>query len=448
MAVDWSAWSLPGQRRDPLSARLASVIEQQQQRSEQLISLIQLGIVGLFGGLYLAAPKTFGADAAFAPVPWVLGAYLGFTLVRLTLSLRGRVPGPVLVLSGLFDVALLLALIWSFHLQYEQPPGFYLKAPTLLYAFIFIALRTLRFEAAYVLVTGLAAAVGWLGLVIYAAWDSGGLAITRDYVAYMTSSAILIGAEVDKILAIVTVTLILALAIVRARRLLVESVRSRTAARDLARFFDVRVAEQITGGEHGVEAGEGRACEAAVLILDVRSFTPLAKEMPPGEVVGLLNELHALLVPKIQQHGGNIDKFLGDGILASFGAAEPSRTYAADAIRAARACLDAVDTWNLGRTARGDEALRVCAAVVAGSLVFGTVGDATRLEFTVIGAPVNLAAKLEKHTKEEQVRALTTCDTLSLAVDQGLAANVSFQMRFARRVHGIDTPVDLAVIRA
>lgn len=86
----------------------------------------------------------------FAPVPWALGIYFVFTLVRLVLAYRGGVGPAVLYLSIVLDMCLLLGLIWSFHLQYQQPPSFYLKSPTLLYVFIFIALRALWFEARYV----------------------------------------------------------------------------------------------------------------------------------------------------------------------------------------------------------------------------------------------------------------------------------------------------------
>ena len=79
-------------------------------------------------------------------------------------------------------VALLFGLIWSFHLQYGQPPSFYLKVPTLLYVFIFIALRALRFEAKYVVFAGLAAALGWLAMVLYVVYaEPGNSMVTRNW---------------------------------------------------------------------------------------------------------------------------------------------------------------------------------------------------------------------------------------------------------------------------
>ena len=99
------------------------------------------------------------------PVPYVLGSYFAFTLLRLGLAHRFHLSAPVLALSVVADMALLMVTIWSFHIKYGQPPAFYLKAPTLLYVFIFIALRALRFEANYVILAGITAALGWLILV-------------------------------------------------------------------------------------------------------------------------------------------------------------------------------------------------------------------------------------------------------------------------------------------
>jgi adenylate cyclase len=102
------------------------------------------------------------------------GVYALFTAARLILAYRGRLRRAFVVLSVVVDIAVLMIAMWSSHLQYQAPPALYLKAPTLMYVFIFIALRTLRFEPAYVLLVGACAALGWLGLLLYA-----GTAISR-----------------------------------------------------------------------------------------------------------------------------------------------------------------------------------------------------------------------------------------------------------------------------
>ena len=161
--------------------RVQDDIWRQQDRSEQIISFVQLAIVLIFGALFVIAPRPFEGEIGFELTPWALGLYLVFTVVRLIASYRVRLPGWFLTVSVVADMALLMVLIWSFHRTYQQPPSFYLKAPTLLYVFIFIALRALRFDARYVLLAGGTAIVGWAILMIYAAvLDTEGMSIPRD----------------------------------------------------------------------------------------------------------------------------------------------------------------------------------------------------------------------------------------------------------------------------
>ncbi|MCH7931836.1 MAG: adenylate/guanylate cyclase domain-containing protein [Proteobacteria bacterium] len=132
--------------------------------------------------------------------------------------------------------------------------------------------------------------------------------------------------------------------------------------------------------------------------------------------------------------------------MATFGAAMKTDTYAADALRATGALIDTFDEWSRERAGEGAPALRFGIGVAVGPVVFGAVGDDTRLEFTVIGDAVNLAAKLEKHTKAEAVRALATAAVLTAARGQGYAPDRDPEVRTGRAVEGIDDPLDLVVV--
>ncbi|MBT7360989.1 MAG: adenylate/guanylate cyclase domain-containing protein, partial [Rhodospirillaceae bacterium] len=149
--------TLRGGTAPVLPQRVREDVARQQDRSEQIISVVQIVIVLLFCGLFLITPGGADGDLAFELTPWALGGYLVFSVARFWASCKTRLPGWFLTLSVIADMALLMVLIWSFHRTYGQPPSFYLKAPTLLYVFIFIALRALRFDARYVLLAGFTA---------------------------------------------------------------------------------------------------------------------------------------------------------------------------------------------------------------------------------------------------------------------------------------------------
>ena len=428
-----------------LPQRVVRAIAARADASEVLIKLIQLVIVMLFGVLYALAPKT-DAGTEFSPVPFVLAFYLAATLVGLVWSLRARLPDWAVYFSIVLDMTLLMTMILSFHIQYQQPASFVLKAPALLYVFIFIALRALRFEPRFVMVAGVTAALGWALMIYYVInIDPEDTMITHSYVDYMTGNVILLGAEFDKIIAILTVTAILALALRRGRKLLVDAVAESAAARDLSRFFDEGVANQIRGADREIAAGEGVKRTAAVLNVDIRRFTPLAARMDPSDVMGLLADYQARIVPVIQRNNGTIDKFLGDGIMATFGATTESATYAADSLRAVDEIMDAVDAWDEERRQSGVAPVVVNVSVAAGPLVFGAVGGQNRLEYTVIGAAVNLSAKLEKHNKVLSVRAVTTVKCLEMALDQGYAGRDDYR-RSSAAVAGVDDDHDVVVL--
>jgi len=179
---------------------------------------------------------------------------------------------------------------------------------------------------------------------------------------------------------------------------------------------------------------------------DLRGFTPLTEQLSPKEVMTLLSEYQSRVVAAITAEGGSIDKFMGDGILASFGASAPNDQPAAQAMRAVEAILEETYQWQRWRKTAGLPAPAVGLALTTGTVMFGAIGDATRLEYTVIGDPVNLVAKLEKHTKEERVRALCPLSTYEEALEQGFQPNGEPEQRHDRQVEGAPGELDLVVL--
>ncbi len=402
-----------------LPPRVQVLVDAELRRADILGAVVGLFVALFLGTVYVVSPKALDAAAWFRPVPWVVAVFFALSLLRLRLAWRAPLSGLAQTAFIVTDVGLLYALIWSFHIQYAQPAAFYLKAPTFLFVFLLIAVRALRFEPLTVLTTGLTAAAGWALMTIYAL-DAGG-PVTRDFTDYMTGNAVLIGAEVEKIIAILLVTGVLMLALLFGRRSLVLAVRGTTERNDLARFFAPEVAARITAEDRLLMPGFGEVRSGAVLVSDIRGFTALAARREPGDLVGLLVDYQRRMSPVIKRHNGTVDKFLGDGILATFGCASHSQRPAADAVAALVDLCREAQAFSRDAAERFGEPVRLGFAVVGGDVLCGTVGDGDRLEFTVVGDAVNQAVKLEKANKTFGTLALVDDATFEAARAQGFS---------------------------
>src|SRR5215210_7580101 len=172
---------------------------------------------------------------------------------------------------------------------------------------------------------------------------------------------------------------------------MMEGLSEREALREaFGAYVDPEVAERVL--EEG-ELIEGQEREVTVMILDVCDFTAFAERSSARETVAFLNELFGIAVPCVTEHGGHANKFLGDGLLAAFGAPERRADHADRAVAAA-AGLTAKLRERFG------EEIGFGIGINSGPVVVGSVGGGGRLEFTVIGDPVNVAARVEELTRE------------------------------------------------
>lgn len=165
----------------------------------------------------------------------------------------------------------------------------------------------------------------------------------------------------------------------------------------LQRFATSEVAQDLQ--ESGFALG-GRHVNATVLFCDIRGFTALSESQPPEETIELLNIYYTLMFEAIESNGGVVNQMIGDGLMVLFGAPQPLPESAVSAIAAAQDMLAIMDQFNIERVASGKAEINVGIGIATGEVVAGYTGTDARATYTCVGDKVNLAARLEEHTKE------------------------------------------------
>lgn len=165
----------------------------------------------------------------------------------------------------------------------------------------------------------------------------------------------------------------------------------------LGRYFSPQVADLL--GDAREDLGHGQTREVTVLFADLRDFTLLAERLTGAAVVQLLNDFHSRMVECVFARGGTLDKYLGDGLMAYFGAPVPQPDHAERAVRCALDMQDSLADMNRARAEAGETPLRMGIGLHSGKVVLGDIGADRRREYTAVGDTVNVAARIEQLTK-------------------------------------------------
>ncbi len=187
--------------------------------------------------------------------------------------------------------------------------------------------------------------------------------------------------------------------------LMIEDISSEKRMKStMSRYMDPGLADQLMGGGEDLLGGQDKL--ATILFSDVRSFTTITEELGPQGTVLMLNEYFTIMVDCITKQGGMLDKFIGDAIMAAFGI---PLAHDDDPDRAMRASIDMISSlweWNIDRVAKGQMPIDMGIGLNTGHIVSGNIGSPKRMDYTMIGDGVNLAARLESACKQYKARIL------------------------------------------
>jgi adenylate cyclase len=334
----------------------------------------------------------------------VLLVAIGFAHLWVTRMPRRRVVWRGLLIAADFAVLTVAILFDNPATNWILPAPLRLELGTFDFYFVLLVSIGLTYSALRVLWAGFLAAVCWGAAVVWV-WDQPG--VTTMMEKPMNSGAdwvemhkdpmfVDLGVLLEQVLVIALVTGFLALAVTRARHLVQRQVDNDRKRQNLSRYLSPLIAERLETEDNPLATPNERP--AALLFADLRGFTTWAEPRSAAEVFATLSELMALLTKDVFDNRGTLDKYAGDGVMASFGTPDVTAEDPADAIRCALSMQHSVAEW---REKNPDVDLQLMVGVHFGTVMVGDIGAGERFEFAILGDTVNIAARLESATREQ-----------------------------------------------
>jgi adenylate cyclase len=292
------------------------------------------------------------------------------------------------------------------------PAAMIYRFSTFSYFFVILAAGTLAYSWRTIMAIGNWTAAMWLIALGLNWWfghtdstltDAAQIAFGHDpKMAYMLDPNVIdIGVRVQEIVIFLIVAFTLALSVRRFNRLLLDNAALERERSNLSRYFSPNVVASLSRNDEPLK--QTRNHDVAVLFVDIVGFTRFAAERTPEEMIGTLRDFHARMEAEVFRHHGTLDKYLGDGLMATFGTPLPGDHDATNALTCVHAMMQVVDDWNAERSTRNQPPVQVSFGLHYGPVVLGDIG-ANRLEFAVLGNTVNIANRLEALSRELNAR--------------------------------------------
>ena len=383
-------------------AALRALLEKAELDAERTIAWTRTAIaVTLAGGVWLAAPSLIHTDGGPESTTRLLiagitlGGFLSLGIASLVATRIRYQPRWLQYVFTAADAALISASLWA-TLHVSGLRGDWLAAlPAILVLPLMFAVGALRYRPLVQAWTTVCFAAGLMAVA--AARGFGGPVPRLDPATGDIGQFFAPPANAMRLLLIALIGATTAYVIVRARRLLMRAAAEAVHRANLARFLPHDVAPLIAPGADRIWR-RGRRQRVAIMFVDMRGSTKIAEDMDPAQLSVFISAFRRRVTRAAKAYPGVIDKFIGDGALIIFGVPEPRPDDADRAVRCAREILRLVERWNAKRGF--DPPVRVGIGIHIGEAYCGIVGDEERLEFTVLGDAVNVAARIEQATKE------------------------------------------------
>ncbi len=382
----------------PESRLTRDILQQKERHGLRVQNIIRIVVMLVFlPASALLAQSAF--ERTFTSI--ILAVSLAISVALLISTRAGRNLTAIGISGALLDVVILSSLPVIYYLTVggaKVPASFLLKNQAILISILFIVANGQAMKPVYPAIVTAGAMLLNAALFAYAL-ASPGIEFARDYLEAFTTTKLSVNDFVSKELILCGIGAGVALMNRGAQKTVVAAANVERASKQLGRFFSPNVAETIARGDDNFMKIGGAVQDVAVLFSDIRDFTAMSEKLSPSEVLAFLSEYHELMVGIMFKHGGTLDKFIGDAIMATFGT---PRTGDDDALRAVRAAVEmegALKRFNEGRERTGLSPIRHGIGIHYGPALVGNIGTRDRLEYTVLGDTVNVASRIERACK-------------------------------------------------
>jgi adenylate cyclase len=385
---------------------------------------------------------------------WVVGTgalFLVTGLAQLWLYARAIAP-PAAPYAFVFVDSLLLATVLLAPNPFATtavPPAMPLRFASFLYFFVLLMQMAFSFRPRLLVWSTLCGIGAWtLGFltILYGAdvvTDAPGADMRMRLATYFLPNYVSHLKFQTEVIVFLVVGAGLALLVRRSRALVTERAEAERERGNLARYFSPKVVEVLA--ERDEPLGQVRRQPVGVLFADLVGFTTMAEEMTPEDVMAMLRAFHGRMEEEVFRHGGCLEKFIGDALLATFGVPDVGKRDATDTLACARGMLVALNAWNDERAKDGLPPMRMGLGVHYGQVVAGDIGSERSMAFATVGDTTNVTSRLQALTRDLDAT-IVASGALVEAVERenaDVALLQGLKPRGPHAVRGRDAPIDL-----